>query len=141
MRFALLILALGLTGCASNSARPLGTLHPEVFSMVECWISDTESPVVTEVNLDAVQSDRNQFDGDEVKQEDGWMVYRAPEGGFKRYRIIEHEGNHYKVEYQDNGGGTLTTDSRIEFTIDKREIQVDGKPKAINILKVISYSK
>ena len=109
--------------------------------MVECWISDTESPVVTEVNLDAVQSDRNQFNGDKVKQEDGWMVYRMPEGGFKRYRVIEHEGNHYKVEYQDNGGGTLTTDSRIEFTIDKREIQVDGKPKAINILKVISYSK
>jgi hypothetical protein len=62
-------------------------------------------------------------------------------GGVKRYRVIEQKGNHYRVEYQDNGGGTLTTDSQIGFTIDKREIHVDGKPTVINILKVISYSK
>jgi hypothetical protein len=81
MRFALLILALGLTGCASDGARLQGAWHPEVFSMIQCWISDTERPVVTEVNLDAVQRDRNQFDQDRVKQEGGWVVYRVPEGG------------------------------------------------------------
>ena len=30
-------------------------IHPKVFSMIDCWISDSESPVVTEINLDAVE--------------------------------------------------------------------------------------
>src|SRR6266516_2162754 len=29
-------------------------IHPKVFNMIDCWISDSESPVVTEINLDAV---------------------------------------------------------------------------------------
>lgn len=141
IKFALLVLALGLTGSASIAAQLQDTWHPAVFSMIESWTSDVESPVVTEVNLDAVQRNRNQFDHDEVKQESGWVVYRVPEGGFKRYRVIEHKDKYYKVEYQENGGGTLTTSSQIEFTLDKRKILVDGKPKAINTLRVISYSK
>jgi len=28
-------------------------IHPKVFSMIDCWISDSESPVLTEINLDA----------------------------------------------------------------------------------------
>ncbi len=141
MKLALLVLALGLTGSASVVAQVQGAWHPTVFSLIESWISDVESPVVTEVSLDAVQRNRNQFDHDAVKQEGGWVVYRPPEGGFKRYRVIEHKGNHYKVEFQDNGGGTLTTRSQIGFTLDKREVLVGGKPKAINTLRVISYSR
>ena len=30
-------------------------IHPKVFSMINCWISDSESPVLTEINLDAVE--------------------------------------------------------------------------------------
>ena len=45
-----------------------------------------------------------------------------------RYRVIESKGNHYKIEYQENGGGTLTTASIIEFDIEKRNILRDGKP-------------
>jgi len=30
-------------------------IHPKVFSMIDCWISDSESPVLTEINLDAVE--------------------------------------------------------------------------------------
>jgi hypothetical protein len=141
MKLSLLVLVLGLTGSASVGAQLQGAWHPMVFSMIESWISDVESPVVTEVNLDAVRRNRNQFDLDEVKQEGGWVVYREPEKGFKRYRVIERKGNYYRVEYQDNGGGTLTTGSQIGFTLDKREILVDGKPKVINTLRVVSYSK
>ncbi|MEF8697764.1 MAG: hypothetical protein V5B36_14360 [Candidatus Accumulibacter sp. UW25] len=140
-KLAILVLALWLTGNASAGERMDPAWHPIVFSMIESWISDVESPVVTEVNLDAVQRNRNQFDQDEVKQEGGWVVYRVPEGGFKRYRVIEHKDKYYKVEYQDNGGGTLTTNSRIGFMLERREMLVDGRSKAINILKVISYSK
>lgn len=141
IKFAILAFALWLTGSASSAARLEPAWHPIVFSMIESWISDVESPVVTEVNLDAVRRNRNQFDQDEVKREGGWVFYRVPEGGFKRYRVIEHKENYYKVEYQDNGGGTLTTSSRIGFAIDKREILVDGKSRIINILRVISYAK
>ena len=48
-------------------------IHPLVFQMVLCWWSDTESPVVTEVNLDAVRRNRNQFDRDAVTRKDGWI--------------------------------------------------------------------
>ncbi len=106
-KFALLALALGLPGAASAFEQAQAAWHPLVFSKVESWISDTMSPVLTEVNLDAVQRNRNQFDRDEIKQE----------------------------------GGTLTTGSQIGFTLDKREIIVDGKPKAINTQRVIADSK
>ena len=138
-KLAILLLALGLTVSASAQLEP--AWHPAVFNMIGSWTSDVESPVITEVNLDAVQRNRNQFDRDEVKREGEWVVYGVPEGGFKRYRVIEHKGNYYKVEYQDNGGGTLTTSSLIGFTLERREILVGGRPKAINTLRVISHSK
>ncbi len=140
-KLAILLLALGLIGNASAGARLEPAWHPLVFNMIESWISDVESPVVTEVNLDAVQRNRNQFDQDEVKQEGGWIVYRVPEGGFKRYRVIEQKDKYYLVEYQDNGGGTLTTISRVGFTLERREIPINGRPKVINTLRVISYSR
>jgi hypothetical protein len=37
---------------AQTSARKI---HPKVFSMINSWISDSESPVMTEINLDAVE--------------------------------------------------------------------------------------
>src|SRR6266705_6342576 len=36
-------------------------IHPKVFNMIDCWISDSESPMVTEINLNAVEKDGNQF--------------------------------------------------------------------------------
>ncbi|MEY2544203.1 MAG: hypothetical protein QOE81_1664, partial [Verrucomicrobiota bacterium] len=48
---------------------------------------------------------------------------------------------HYKIEYQENGGGTLTTSSIIEFDIQKRAIQRNGKPATIRVLRVTSYSE
>ena len=60
--------------------------------------------------------------------------------GFMRYRVIESKGNHYKIEYQENGGGTLTTASIIEFDSEKRTIQRDGKPAPIRVLRVSSYN-
>ena len=143
MVFAILVFALGLTGHASASAneRMNPAWHPMVFNMIESWISDVESPVVTEINLDAVRRNRNQFDRDEVKQDGEWVGYRVSEGGFRRYRVIEYKENYYKVEYQDNGGGSLTTNARIGFKLERREMLVDGKPKVINVLRVLSYAR
>jgi hypothetical protein len=117
-------------------------IHPKVFSMINCWISDSESPVVTEINLDAVEKDGNEFNQDGLKQDGEWLQSPAPDSnGFMRYRVLQSKGNHYKVEYQENGGGTLTTASTIEFEIEKRNIQRDSKPMTIRVLRVSSYNQ
>jgi hypothetical protein len=122
-----------------GAALPFKT-HPQVFGMIQSWVSDPESPVATEINLDAVESNRNQFSGDELRLEDGWTVFReAGEAGFKRYRVIEAKGDRFKVEYQDNSGGTLTTASVIGFTVLKREIRKGEKPVEVRVLRVDSF--
>ena len=117
-------------------------IHPKVFNLIDCWISDSESPVVTEINLDAVDKNGNEFNDDGLKQEDEWMRCPMPDtnGGFMRYRVLESKGNHYKIEYQENGGGTLTTASLIEFAIEEREMQHDGKTGTIRVLRVLSHA-
>src|SRR5215510_1298961 len=117
-------------------------IHPKVFNMIDCWISDSESPVVTEINLNAVEKNGNQFNEDGLKQDGDWLVYSLPDaGGFMRYHVLEAKGNHYKIEYQENGGGTLTTASTIEFEIDKRHIRRNGSPTTIRVLRVSSYGQ
>jgi hypothetical protein len=109
--------------------------------MIDCWISDSESPVVSEINLNAVELDRNQFNYDDIKPDGEWARCPLPNtNGFMRYRVLEARGNHYKIEYQENGGGSLTTASIIEFSIEKREIRRDSKPATIRVLRVLSYS-
>ena len=134
---------------AATSATPAAAqssalkIHPKVFNMIDCWISDSQSPVVTEINLDAVEKNGNQFNTDDVKADGEWTRCPTPESkeGFMRYRVLESKGNHYKIEYQENGGGTLTTASTIEFDIEKRNIRRDGKPVTIRILRVLSYNQ
>jgi hypothetical protein len=58
-----------------------------------------------------------------------------------RYRVLESKGSHYKVEFQEIGGGTLTTVSIIEFEIENRNIRRDGKPMAMRVLRVSSYDQ
>jgi hypothetical protein len=129
---------------ATSVAAQTSTLkiHPKVFSMINCWISDSESPVVTEINLDAVEKDGNEFNQDGLKKDGEWLQSPAPDStGFMRYRVLELKGNHYKVEYQENGGGTLTIASTIEFDVEKRNIQRDSKPVTIRVLRVSSYDQ
>ena len=117
-------------------------IHPRVFSMINCWISDSESPVVTEINLDAVGKNGNEFNEDGLRQDGEWLRCPVPDAnGFMRYRVLESKGSHYKVEYQENGGGTLTTASVIEFDIQKQNIRRDGKPLTMRILRVTSYTQ
>jgi hypothetical protein len=116
-------------------------IHPKVFSMIDCWVSDSESPVVTEINLDAVERNGNEFNQDGVRQDGEWLRCPVPDtNGFMRYRVLESKGNHYRVEYQENGGGTLTTASIIEFEIENREIRREAKPATIRVLRVSSYA-
>ena len=125
---------------ATASAPPPLKLHPKIFNMIDCWTSDSQSPVVTEINLDAVETNGNQFAMDDVKPDGEWTrVSTKDDGGFMRYRVLGLKGNTYTVEYQENGGGSLSTDSKIEFVIDKRTIQRDGQPFTMRVLRVVSY--
>ena len=110
--------------------------------MISSWISDPESPVATEINLDAIEKNGNQFNKDEVQQDGEWLRCPVPDtDGFMRYHVLESKGNHYKVEYEVNGGGTLKSASIIEFSIEKRNIRRDGKPLAMSVLRVTSYNQ
>jgi len=123
------------------SAQTPLNIHPKVFSMVNCWISDSESPVVTEINLEAVEKNGNEFNGDGLKHDGQWLQCPVPDtNGFMRYRVLESKGNQYSVEFQENGGGTLTTASVIDFDIENRSIHRDGKPATIRVLRVLSYN-
>jgi hypothetical protein len=76
-----------------------------------------------------------------VRQDGEWLRCPVPDTNrFMRYRVLESKGNHYKVEYQENGGGTLTTSSTIEFEIENREIRREGKAATIRVLRVSSYA-
>jgi hypothetical protein len=128
------------TPAAQQASAP--KIHPKVFDMISSWISDSESPVATEINLDAVEKNGNEFNKDEVRQQDEWVRCVVPDTeGFMRYRVLESKGNHYKIEYQENGGGTLTTGAIIEFNIEKRNIHRDGKPLTMRVLRVTSYNQ
>ena len=117
-------------------------IHPKVFNMINCWISDSESPVVTEINLDAVEKNENEFNQDGLKQDGDWLQCPVSDtSGFMRYRVLESKRDHYKIEYQENGGGTLTTAAVIEFSIEKRNIQRDGKSVTVRVLRVSSYEE
>jgi hypothetical protein len=133
---------------AETAARPAAAqtsalkIHPRIFSMINCWVSDSESPVVTEINLNAVEKNGNEFNQNGLRQDGEWLRCPMPDtNGFMRYRVLETKDNHYKVEYQENGGGTLTTASVIEFAIEKRNIHRDGKPLTMRILRVTSYTQ
>jgi hypothetical protein len=127
---------------SGEATLPALKIHPKVFNMIDCWISDSESPVATEINLNAVEKNGNQFNEDGLKQDDDWLVYPLPDtGGFMRYRVLEAKGSHYKIEYQENSGGSLTTASTIEFEIDKRHIRHNGSPMTIRVLRVSSYTQ
>jgi hypothetical protein len=115
------------------------TIHPAAFELVTCWNSDTEQPVVTEINLDAVRKNRNQFDSATVRTNGGWTECSGDDGqGFRRFRVVSSNKNLSVVEFQRNSGGTLTTAVMIEFVIEHREIRSAGKACSISVLRVIS---
>jgi hypothetical protein len=132
--------ATSATPAAQQTSAP--RIHPKVFNMIDSWVSDSESPVVTEISLDAVEKDGNEFSEEGLTQDGEWLRCPVPDtNGFMRYRVLESKGNHYKVEYQENGGGTLTTSSTIEFDVEKRNIRRDGRPVTIRVLRVSSYNQ
>ena len=127
---------------AENPSNPTFKVHPKIFSMIGSWLSDSESPVVTEINLDAVATNGNQFDQDEIKQQGNWFRVPDEEGrGYMTYEVLEQKGNQYTVLYSENGGGTMTTSAIIEFVVERRQFKQNGKLKSFRALRVLSYTE
>jgi hypothetical protein len=116
-------------------------LHPKVFSLIDY-------PRVKEINLDDINLDDNRFQEEDVKVKDvklknGWTWCDVEYGqlwGFMCYRVLEARGNHYTVEYEDNGGGRITESAIIEFVVETRQVHTDGKLKSIRVLRVLAYT-
>ena len=142
-RIAIFIITVFLVSCSQDkTVKPNKIIHPKVFSMVECWLSDGVYPVVTEINLESTENNNDQFSYNSVFQKNGWIT-SAPlyEGrGFQRYKILYSKDDEYKILFQHNGGGTLTTQTEIGFVISERSIVVNGNPEDIRILKITSIN-
>ncbi len=127
---------------AEDAKLDLKQLHPKMFEMVLCHPSDTQQPVVTELNLDAIRRNRNQFDFDAIRSHGDWWESPGENGqGFHRIRLRGSAENVHRIEYQVNAGGTLTTNALIECLIESKSIQIDGKPTSIRILKIVAISQ
>lgn len=106
--------------------------------MITCWPSDTAKPVATEINLDAVEQNRNQFPQDKVQQRDSWFEYAPGNGGgFERYRIVAADNGRFTAEFQQNSGGTLTSVSIVHFSIASRELRHRGRTDCCRVLRVL----
>jgi hypothetical protein len=137
-----MVIALLLVGCAHRSVEAgLGDVHPGVFAMVPCWLSDTASPVVTEVNLDAAATNDDQFFG-EITRDGGWVRANAHEGrGYMRYRVLQARPPRYRIVYQENGGGTLTTSDILEIEVRTRVVEIDGVATPVRVMRVLSIDR
>jgi len=147
---AITLLLCGLAYLAINSSKKseetrLPTLiHPLVFNLILCWDSDTISPVATEINLDAVYRNNDQFDYSRVTKEkdlggDEWIVYTpSDQRGYTRYRIVDQTSQMTRVIFNENGGGSYTSQAKITFQIVKRSLQIDGKTTNISVLRLLA---
>ena len=93
-------------------------IHPKAFAMVTCWLSDTEQPVVTEISLDAVRINRNQFYGLVTSSEDGWVRYSDEEsGGFLVHPVNGEvppvKGRPWKLPHYANRGKTSSSGGEL----------------------------
>lgn len=136
--FLLLAANIGCTAAPSQPALPV--IHPKVFSLVDSWISDMISPVVTEFSLDAVRRNRNQFGYDAIRVEDGWIIAGdEEERSSYRYRVLKQHANTYVLEFQNNGGGSFTSRSIITCMLLTRRIEVDGKEQDVQVVRITGH--
>jgi hypothetical protein len=137
--FMAICVSASVAASETDASAVVGRIHPRLFEMVTSWDSDTEQPVVTEINLDAVVKNRNQFDFSKVRMNGGWIECAGDDGrGFSRFKTIKSNKNHLLIEFQRNAGGTLTTASLIEFVVETRDVLKAGKTHPIQVLRVIS---
>lgn len=143
----------GLVFLAINSSKKsegehISTLiHPLVFKLILCWDSDTISPVATEINLEAVYKNNDQFDYSRVTKEKDlggveWIVYTpSDQRGYNRYRIVEQTSQMTRVIFNENGGGSYTSQAKITYQIVKRSLEIEGKKNNISALRVLAIEQ
>ncbi len=112
-------------------------IHPKAFALVVSWISDTVSPVVTGISLDAVRKNRNQFDYSGVTVDGSFVRYQsAEEGGYLSYQItpLDDEGQ-FLIVFFSSDGGSFTERYFMTIQISHRKIG-DREVEVMDILSV-----
>jgi hypothetical protein len=114
-----------------------------VFQMVLCWDSDMISPVLTEINLDAVYRNNDQFDFKRleiVTESEGDSVYYRDqsERGYLSYRVLEEINGVTRIKFFENGGGSWTSSETITYETKKRTVRIDGEKVEISVLSVLA---
>ena len=107
-----------------------------MFSIVFCRLSDTAQPVATEINLDAVAVDNDQFPGEVYTDSDWVRADSTGSGGFQRYRVLSMEDGYWVIDYQMNGGGTLITSDEIVISLHHRNFGELSPPGGSLVLRV-----
>ena len=93
--FMAICVSASVAASETDASAVVGRIHPRLFEMVTSWDSDTEQPVVTEINLDAVVKNRNQFDFSKVRTNGAWIECAGDDGrGFSRFKTIKSNKNH-----------------------------------------------
>ena len=139
-------LAINLSQKSEETRLPT-PIHPLVFKLILCWDSDTISPVATEINLEAVYKNDDQFDYSRIAKEKDlggveWIVYTpSDQRGYNRYRIVEQTSQMTRVIFNENGGGSYTSQAKITYQIVKRSLQIEGKKNDISALRVLAIEQ
>jgi uncharacterized protein len=118
-------------------------IHPKALQQVICLLSDQREPVVTEINLDAVKANSNQFNDGAVKVDGQSVAYsQEDEGVVERigYRY-EQTGNNIVFNFFENDGGTLTRTVKIVGQVAERDVLVDKKMAAIKVLRILEVEE
>ncbi len=141
MKYILLLLVTPILGCysLSYSSEELPIIHPEAFELVTSWISDTAQPVATEINLDAIKENRNQYDYDKIETKNDLITFKKPDReGWVGYELVNSENNIYKIIFYSNGGGRFTSKDTITFKLIRRPVTVNNVSRTPLILRVLS---
>ena len=103
--------------------------------MVLSWVSDKEQPVVTQVNLDAMRGNNDQFDYSAVEQ-DGKRVRYSQNDETISYWLEDSGDGKIRAHVVQGGSGSLSM--QIDFQILKERVKIDGLIKEIEVLDVVA---
>ena len=114
-------------------------IHPRVFSQVPCWLSDNGIPEVTEINLTAVKKNVNKYNYSEIQESDGWVKWISDESNYSyAYKVVEKMNKLYKIKYVENFGGSSSFIYEIGYSLEDREITIEGKKDIIQVIRIQS---
>ena len=112
-------------------------IHPLAFSLIPCWISDTESPEVIEINLTAVRKNKNKYDNNKIMIKGEWISFKDINLNIEyKYKKLQNFDDTYKILFVEDAGGSNPNSTEIKYIIEKRTFKINNIEKEIDVLKI-----